>query len=302
MFKGLYQDWGKITFGIALIFATLVFLSLLLHRAIAKPIEALSVATRHVATGQGKVPDVPTTAAIEIQALYEDFAVMAEAISRRSRYLRDFAAALSHEFKTPLAGIRGAIELLEDHHGRMSEDERNQFLSNISQDAGRLTALVGRLMELARADMAQPETKAETTLAPAVAKAADAMRSPAFAVLIEMEDDAATAAVDPAALQSVLVTLLENAAQAGANEARIAVTFKGRDVQLLLSDNGPGIAAADCERLFEPFFTTRRATGGTGLGLAIARALIEAHRGRLELVEIENGEAFRILLPFAHPI
>jgi two-component system sensor histidine kinase ChvG len=78
LFKGLYQDWGKITLGIVLIFATLVLLSLLLHRAIAKPIEALSVATRHVAVGQGQVPDVPVTAAIEIQALYEDFAVMAD--------------------------------------------------------------------------------------------------------------------------------------------------------------------------------------------------------------------------------
>ena len=302
LFKGLYQDWGKITLGIALIFATLVFLSLLLHRAIAKPIEALSVATRHVAVGQGQVPDVPTTAAIEIQALYEDFAIMAEAISRRSRYLRDFAAALSHEFKTPLAGIRGAIELLEDHHGRMSDDERNQFLNNASQDALRLSALVGRLMDLARADMAQPELEAATALAPVIAKAADAMRSAAFAVMTQLEDEAVTAAVDPAALESVLVTLMDNAAQAGATEVRIASNRKGRDVHLVISDNGPGIAPADRERLFEPFFTTRRAIGGTGLGLAIARALIEAHRGRLELIETEKGAAFRILVPSATPI
>jgi two-component system, OmpR family, sensor histidine kinase ChvG len=301
LFKGLYQDWGKITLGIALIFATLVFLSLLLHRAIAKPIEALSVATRHVAVGQGQVPDVPATAAIEIQALYQDFAIMAEAISRRSRYLRDFAAALSHEFKTPLAGIRGAIELLEDHHGRMSDDERNQFLKNIGQDAERLSALVGRLMDLARADMAQPESEAATALAPVIAKAADAMRSAAFTVATESGDQLLTAAVDPAALESVLVTLLENAAQAGATEVSIAANRKGRDAQLILSDNGPGIAPADKERLFEPFFTTRRATGGTGLGLAIARALIEAHRGRLELTEAENGAAFRILIPPAAP-
>ena len=302
LFKGLYQDWGKITLGIALIFATLVFLSLLLHRAIAKPIEALSVATRHVAVGQGQVPDVPPTAAIEIQALYQDFAIMADTISRRSRYLRDFAAALSHEFKTPLAGIRGAIELLVDHYGRMSDAERNQFLNNISQDAERLSALVGRLMDLARADMAQPETNAATLLSAIVAKAADAMRSPNFSVAIEMEDDAVKAAVDPAALESVLITLLENAAQAGATEARLIILRKGRDVRLTVVDNGPGIAAADRERLFEPFFTTRRASGGTGLGLAIARALMEAHQGRLELVETEKEAAFRIIIPPATSI
>jgi len=277
----------------------------LLHRAIAKPIEALSVATRHVAAGPGsaagQVPDAPPTAALEIQALYQDFAIMADAISRRSRYLRDFAAALSHEFKTPLAGMRGAIELLQDHHGRMSDAERNQFLGNMGQDADRLSALVGRLMDLARADMAQP-AKAETTpIAPVVAKAADALRSAAFTISNDIQDPSLSAMVEPAVLETVLITLLENAEQAGAGEVHIAVTRKGRDAQLLLSDNGPGIAPADAERLFEPFFTTHRASGGTGLGLSIARALIEAHRGRLELVGTEKGAAFRILIPAATP-
>ena len=226
---------------------------------------------------------------------------MAEAISRRSRYLRDFASALSNEFKTPLAGIRGAIELLEDHHDRMSEAERNQFLGNIAQDADRLSAVVGRLMDLARADMAQPADAEATRIAPVVAKAADALRGPRFVIWNETEDSALSAMVEPAALETVLVTLLENAAQAGASEVHVAMTRKGHDVQLLLSDNGPGIAPADAERLFEPFFTTRRATGGTGLGLAIARALIEAHRGRLERLDAEKGAAFRILVPAATP-
>ena len=82
---------------------------------------------------------------------------MAEAIARRSRYLRDFAAAVSHEFKTPLAGIRGAVELLEDHHEEMTEAERARFLGNISADTARLSQLVTRLLDLARADMARPE-------------------------------------------------------------------------------------------------------------------------------------------------
>jgi two-component system sensor histidine kinase ChvG len=276
-----------------------VVLSLLLHRAIAKPIEALSVATRNVASGHGQVPEAPTTAAIEIQALYEDFRRMAEAIGQRSRYLRDFAAALSHEFKTPLAGIRGAIELLEDHHGSMSDAERNQFLGNISGDAERLSALVGRLMDLARADMAQPDRHVSVALEPLLAKVADAMRGSGFAVELEIGSPLAPAAMDAAALESALVTLLENARQAGAAEIRIEATQKLRDIQVDIIDNGPGIASADRERLFEPFFTTRRAEGGTGLGLAIARALVEAHNGRLELLPDEGGAHFRLLVPRA---
>jgi signal transduction histidine kinase len=296
LFKGLYQDWGKITLGILLIFATLVFLSLLLHRAIAKPIEALSLATRNVAAGHGQVPDAPVTAAIEIQALYQDFGAMAEAIGQRSRYLRDFAAALSHEFKTPLAGIRGAIELLQDHHETMSDTERNQFLSNISGDAERLSALVGRLMDLARADMAQPDGRVSVLLEPLLAKVADAMRVTDFAVELDVKATLAPAAMDAAALESVLVTLAENARQAGANQLTVEATTRLRDIQIDIIDNGPGISAADRERLFEPFFTTRRADGGTGLGLAIARALVEAHKGRLELLPSESGAHFRLAL------
>jgi signal transduction histidine kinase len=305
LFKGLYQDWGKIAVGIIVIFAVLVFLSLLLHRAIGRPIEALSVATRHVAAGRSgaeQVPDVPPTAAIEIQALYRDFAIMADAISHRSRYLRDFAAALSHEFKTPLAGIGGAIELLQDHHDRMSDAERNQFLGNMAQDADRLSALVGRLMDLARADMAQPAERVATPVAPIVAKAADALRSPNFAVVTQIESEQITAAMEAAALETVLVTVLENAEQAGASQMSIAVSRKGRDVHLLLSDDGPGVALADRDRLFEPFFTTRRSAGGTGLGLAIARALVEAHKGQLDWMDAENGAAFRIVIPVAAAI
>jgi signal transduction histidine kinase len=299
LFKGLYQDWGKITLGILLIFATLVFLSLLLHRAIAKPIEALSLATRNVAAGHGQVPEVPTTAAIEIQALYADFAEMADAIGQRSRYLRDFAAALSHEFKTPLAGIRGAIELIEDHHGSMSDAERGRFLGNISKDADRLSALVGRLMTLARADMAQPDQGVSARLEPLLAKVADALRHDRFAVEVNPGGPNLVAAMDEPALESVLVTLLENAAQAGASSVRIDAAAKARDIHLMIADNGPGIAPSDRERLFEPFFTTRRAAGGTGLGLSIARALVEAHKGRLELAASDEGTTFRLVVPKA---
>jgi HAMP domain-containing protein len=94
LFAGIYEDRGKIALGVMLIFATLVILSGLLSLGIVRPVEALGEATRAVARGGGSVPAAPTTAAVEIQALYRDFGTMAEAIDRRSRYLRDFAHAV----------------------------------------------------------------------------------------------------------------------------------------------------------------------------------------------------------------
>jgi len=75
---------------------------------------------------------------------------MAASMARRSRYLRDFAASLSHEFKTPLAGLRGGIELLQDHGESMTGEERDRFLTNIAGDAERLSRLISRLIELAK--------------------------------------------------------------------------------------------------------------------------------------------------------
>ena len=294
LFVGLTEDRGKIAFGIVAIFATLVALSGLLSRGIVRPVEALRDATRAVAGGEGSVPEPPPTAAIEIQALYRDFGAMAEAIAHRSRYLRDFAHAVSHEFKTPLAGIRGAVELLQDH-GDMGPDDRARFLSNIAADADRLNLLVSRLLELARADMATREAGVATDLFDVLAQAADAS---VLAVTLP-DEPLPRVAVPRGVVETALSTLIDNSRQAGAGRVDIAAAVGGGAVVLTIADDGPGIAPGDRDRVFEPFFTTRRAAGGTGLGLAILRSLLEAHRGEIALVE-GQGAVFRLCLPVAH--
>jgi signal transduction histidine kinase len=90
---------------------------------------------------------------------------------------------------------------------------------------------------------------------------------------------------------------VDNSRRAGARTARITAAAKGSDALLAVADDGPGVAAADRERLFEPFFTTRRADGGTGLGLAIARSLVEAHGGTILLADTTAGARFEVTLP-----
>ncbi len=299
LFRGLYEDRGKILIGIGLIFGTLVFLAGLLSRGIARPIAVLGAATREVAAGGGTVPDPPVTAAIEIRELYANFATMAAAIDRRSRYLRDFAASVSHEFKTPLAGITGSVELLEDHSATMSDEERTRFLSNIAADAERLSQLVTRLLDLARADMARADPAASTDLAETVAKVADAYARTGFAIVIDSAMTLPPAAVPQATLEAVLNTLFENARQAGAQTVTVNLSATPPAIEATITDDGPGIAPADRERLFEPFFTTRRETGGTGLGLAIARSLLAASNATLVLDESATDTRFRLTVGIA---
>ncbi|MDQ0248747.1 signal transduction histidine kinase [Sphingomonas kyeonggiensis] len=298
LFRGLYEDRGKILFGIGAIFATLVVLSGLLSRGIARPIEMLSQATRDVARGGGAVPEVPRTAAIEIQALYSDFATMADAIDRRSRYLRDFAHAVSHEFKTPLAGIRGVIEILEDH-ADMDEADRRRFLANAGADADRLAQLVTRLLELARADMAEADAGAASEVALPLRRIADAWTDRGLAIMLDLPDTLPRAAMPAAMLEAIVESLVENSRQAGATEVSMAATQEEGTLRLRIADNGPGIPEADRARIFEPFFTSRRAAGGTGLGLPIARSLLASHGGTIALVPSERGTSFEIRVPIA---
>jgi signal transduction histidine kinase len=297
LFAGIYEDRGKIALGIVLIFGTLVVLSGLLSRGIVRPVEALGDATRAVASGGGSVPPAPTTAAVEIQALYRDFGVMAEAIERRSRYLRDFAHAVSHEFKTPLAGIRGAVELLEDHPD-MGAADRERFLANIGADAVRLSQLVSRLLDLARADMAEMVEGAATDLSDVVRRVADAFSGADFDVMSELAAALPSVPVPPAVIETVLTGLIENSRQAAASRVLIAARASGEFVELAFRDDGPGIPAGDRDRIFEPFFTSRRTSGGTGLGLPIIRSLLQAHHSTILLNRDEgSGAAFLVTLP-----
>jgi signal transduction histidine kinase len=248
-----------------------------------------------MATGRSVVLDQPSLQVVEIKALYDDFEAMAEAIARRSRYLRDFAAALSHEFKTPLASIRGAIELLEDHADAMSDEERKRFLGNIAVDADRLSRLVGRMMELAKADMQLPDGSEQTEIAPVLAKVADSFRTAAFDIVVKA-DDALAAVIDSVALETIATTLIENSRQAGAGRVTIAVRSDEQRIRIVFADDGPGVDEADRNRLFEPFFTSKRHVGGTGMGLSIARSLAEAHGGALELMEADVGARFILAL------
>ena len=298
LFRGIYQNLGKMALIAGAVLAIIVGLAGILSRSITRPVELLNDATRLVARGEHALPAAPATAAVEVQQLFGNFQIMADTIDTRSTYIRDFAAAVSHEFKTPLTAIRGAIELLLEHNELMDEVERIRFLSNISNDADRLNQLVTRLLELARADVMVP-SDARVDPAPVVEEIAGQHRSARLRIDILRHGADRPAHISADALTTALTTLITNSEQHGATEISISLESAPEETTLTVADNGKGVSPEDRRRLFTPFFTTRRDDGGTGLGLVIARSLLDAYGGRLELAPDVETTVFVITLETA---
>jgi len=230
----------------------------------------------------------------ELAMLSQGFLDMAKRLYDRTDYIATFAAHVSHELKSPLSSIAGAAELLRDSGPDMSESERRKFLNNLIADAQRLTALLDRLRELARAD--NPQAGGTTTLAPVVA----ATRSTFSSLSIEAEgclDQAVGISADNAAI--IFSHLADNAVCHHAKTLRIRASRSADMISVVVINDGEPIADNNRDKIFMPFFTTRRENGGTGMGLQIVRSMLRAHRGSIHLSDAEDGVAFMLTFPVA---
>jgi signal transduction histidine kinase len=232
-----------------------------------------------------------------VALLSQSFSEMARSLEHRSEYIRNFAAHVSHEFKTPLTAIQGAIELLEEHSHDMPAEQRARFLHNISLDAERLKRLVDRLLEMARADVLDPAA-GRTLLAPLIEGLKSRYQD--SGLLISFADDRNIAVkIVSEVLEMVFTNLIDNSRQNGAKRVDIRVEGVGRNISIRVTDNGHGISQANADQIFTPFFTTHRDEGGTGLGLGIVRSLLKAYGGDVSLEPSSGGAAFRISVPQA---
>jgi len=117
-------------------------------------------------------------------------------------------------------------------------------------------------------------------------------------VVIAAQDNI-SAVVAPEILETVFANLLDNSRQNGADRVDVNATRSGGYVSVTVADNGRGISPANVEKVFTPFFTTRREEGGTGLGLGIVRSLLKAYDGDISLEPGSNGATFRVTIPEA---
>ena len=269
--------------GVALMLT--VVIAVVFSRTITGPINALIKRTEEIGRGGRAAIVAPEQQGTrEIATLSQSFLDLAERLVDRTEYVSSLAAHVSHELKSPITAIRGSAELLRD--ADMSREDRQRFLDHIIADSDRLTALLERLRELARADLdAAPGT---TTLAEALAGLE----------MVELSGlTAAPILLGPEAAKAIFGQLIRNASEHRATVVMVDATPDGETLVVRVADNGSGISPGNRDRVFEPFFTTRRESGGTGMGLQIVRSMLAAHGGSIRLLPTELGAAFELRVP-----
>jgi signal transduction histidine kinase len=192
--------------------------------------------------------------------------------------LGEMAAVVAHEVKNPLAGIRGALQVIG---GRLPETSRDRaIMGDIVARVDSLNEIVEDLLIFARPrePRLSPVSVAELLEDTAALLRKDASHA---TVDVAIAGDRPTIGADPEQLQTAFLNLLLNAVQASASGGRIRVTITSDNglCRVAIADAGPGIPAGTLDKIFEPFFTTKHR--GTGLGLPTARRVVELHNGTI---------------------
>ena len=224
-----------------------------------------------------------------------------------SRLRADFVSGVSHELRTPLAQIRMFSETLLLGRVR-TDEERERSLEIIDQEARRLTHLVENLLHFSRSERRLTRlSPAPAPLAPLLTEAAEGFAPLAGARGVRLRTDltdGVVAPVDADALRQMLLNLLDNAVKYGpaGQTVTLGLTVDEGRARICVDDQGPGIPAADRERIWDQFWRLERdrgsAVAGTGIGLSVVRELVALHGGRAWAEDAPgSGGRFVIELP-----
>lgn len=268
-----------------------LLLALLLVRQITRPLASLAQASSRIAAGDLAVR-VPVQSRDELGDLALTFNRMANHLETQETLRRNLVADVAHELRTPLAGIQGTVEAMQD--GVFPLDQEN--LAAIHSQVTLLNRLVEDLRTLAVAEagqltLAQVPVDLRQLCEAEVATFQPQAVAQQITLALACADPLPWVTGDPQRLGQVLNNLLSNALRHTPAGGQVQVTLAAPDsrVQLAVMDSGAGIAAADLPHLFDRFYRGDRSpgahwlrqSGGSGLGLAIARQLVQAQQGHI---------------------
>ncbi len=309
----LYADYRSsfnealTTAGLAAAAAALI-LGLIFSRSVLAPVQAMSRVTERIAAGRYD-ERVPVSGSDELAQLGQRFNEMAGKLDQVESMRRQLIGDVSHELRTPLTAIKGSMEGLIDGVLPASAETFQQ----IHAEADRLNRLVDDLQELSRVEAPSLELRRQpvdiSSLMYTVMKRLTPQAESKH-ISLELEPTAGLPRVlaDEDRAAQVLINLIGNALQYTPEGGRVTVGAKqaGEQVEIRVHDNGVGIAPEHLEHIFDRFYRvdksrSRQAGGGSGIGLTIARAIVEAHGGRLRAESPGEGQGstFAFTLPVA---
>jgi signal transduction histidine kinase len=222
------------------------------------------------------------------------------------RVKNDFVATVSHELRTPITSMIGAAKTLLRGGDQMTAEERTSFLHMLERQGDRLLRLTQGVLAGAQLEAgAEPPRRERIDLAALVRELAGDLlegRGNSHEVEVTTDPDEHAAWGNPTAIRQIMSNLIENALKYSpeGSKVRVGVFDLSSETLLEVSDDGPGIAAAEIGTIFERFkqMESSSRSGGFGLGLYIVKSLVDQHRGTIE-VESEpgSGTTFRVRLP-----
>jgi len=242
--------------------------------------------------------DLLTTFGTLIAAFLEK-AIEHGELRRLNELKSQFAALASHELRTPVAAVYGAVQTLDDREADLTPEQRTELRSMLSQQSKRLLELVENLLDLSRleADSIRIEPRAFDVSERVAANVAAAFGVGERVTIVAQPGLAAV--VDPEAFDRILSNLLVNARRHGAPPYTVTVTLTGARLSVEVEDAGRGVAPEFVPSLFERFTRgTTDASEGAGLGLSIAQSYARAHGGTITYEPVDpRGARFRLTLP-----
>ena len=308
----LYIDY-RAGFNEALTYAALaamvvaVAIGLFFSSSVIAPLRAMSLATQRIADGRYD-ERVQVHGADELAQLALRFNRMAEKLDQVESMRRRLIADVSHELRTPLTAIKGSMEGLMDGVLPATDETYQQ----IHSEADRLNRLVDDLQELSRVEARAYELESQPVDVSSLVRSVTKRLTPqaetkGVSLSLEIAPDLPRVLADEDRAVQVLTNLTGNALQYTPEGGGVTITAKrinNDEVQIAVRDTGIGIPPEHLAHIFDRFYRadksrSRQAGGGSGIGLTIARALVEAHRGRIwaESTGEGRGSTFTFTLP-----
>jgi two-component system sensor histidine kinase KdpD len=214
--------------------------------------------------------------------------------------------SISHDLRTPLVSITGALSSLSNDQVTLNESDRRSLIETASEEADRLNQLVGNLLDMTRLESGAMHLKPDAADLQDLIGASleeEGSRLGNRKVIVNVPDDLPSVKLDFVLIERVLVNVINNALKYSPLESPIEINaiMAGAFIEISVADRGPGIPQEDLSRIFDKFYRVQRPNNvsGTGLGLAICKGIVDAHGG---FISAENRPGGGAVITVALPV